>query len=71
MEEVRDEEFVDADELAAAADPDVGAGTPESAPHETPFDDDDDLDADAAEGVADDDDELDEDDDDTPLDVDG
>ena len=67
MEEVRDEEFVSDDEMAEAADPSVGTGTPETAPHETPFDDDDELDADGAEGAADDDDELDEDDDDTPL----
>jgi hypothetical protein len=51
---MHDSEFVDEAEQAAANDPTVGSGTPETAPHETPFDDDDALDPDGASGAADD-----------------
>lgn len=57
-----DEAFVSDDELQAANDPGVGSGTPETAPHEIPFNDDDDLDADDDESV--------DDDDNTPIDED-
>lgn len=68
---MEDEEFVSAEEQAQANDPAVGTGTPETAPHETPFDDDDALDAEGEDGVADDgDDDEGLDDDDTPIDAD-
>ena len=63
-----DDEFVDEAEQAAADNPTVGAGTPDSAPHETPFDDDDGLDPADEAGAADDgDDDLIDDDDDGDL----
>ena len=57
-----DDGFVSDAEQAAANDPSIGSGTPETAPHEIPFDDDDDLDADDDESI--------DDDDDTPIDED-
>ena len=63
---MNDIEFVDAGEAAAALDPAIGDGTPETAPHVSPFDADDGLDAEAADGTADDDDDV-EDDDDAPV----
>ena len=51
-----DNEFVDATEQAEADDPAIGDGTPETAPHEIPFDDDDDG-VDETVGVADADDD--------------
>jgi hypothetical protein len=65
-------EFISESELAAADDPAVGAGTPETAPHETPFDDDDALDPLDTDGAANDsdDDSVDDDDDDTPVEAD-
>lgn len=67
---MNDSEFLDEAEAAAALDPSIGHGTPDSAPHETPFDDSDSLDADESGGAADDDDEVEDDDDDTPVDDD-
>lgn len=64
-----DESFVSEEQMAAAHDPAVGTGTPETAPHETPFDDDDELDPDGESGDADDeDDDNIDDDEDTPID---
>ncbi len=51
-----DNEFVDATEQAEADDPAIGDGTPATAPHEIPFDDDD-ADVDETVGVADSDDD--------------
>jgi hypothetical protein len=63
-------EYVDELEQAAAEDPAVGDGSPATAPHWAPFDDDLELDADGADGAADGDDDLDgeDDGDDTPID---
>jgi hypothetical protein len=47
-----DNEFVDATEQAEADDPSIGDGTPDTAPHEIPFDDDD-AEVDETVGVAD------------------
>jgi len=51
-ETISDDEFVGPEEQTAANDPTVGAGTPETAPHETPFDDDEALDVDAEPDIA-------------------
>jgi hypothetical protein len=51
-----DNEFVDATEQAEADDPSIGDGTPDTAPHEIPFDDDD-AEVDETVGVADSDDD--------------
>jgi hypothetical protein len=66
---MNDSEVLDTREAAAALDPSVGDGTPDTAPHIVPFDRDDDLRVDDASGGAEDDDLV-EDDDDTPIDQD-
>ncbi len=59
---MNDNEFVDEAEQAAANDPSVGTGTPHTAPHEIPFEDDDELDPAGESGDADDDEDIDDDD---------
>ena len=51
-----DNEYVDAAEQAEADDQSVGAGTPDTAPHEIPMDDED-SDVDETTGIADSDDD--------------
>lgn len=69
-ETMTDDEFVDEAEQAEANDPAVGSGTPDTAPHETAFDDDDELDPADESGAADDgDDDLVDDDDDGDLQI--
>ncbi|HEY6891554.1 MAG TPA: hypothetical protein VI300_27355 [Solirubrobacter sp.] len=62
-----DNEYVDATEQAEADDPAIGDGTPDTAPHEIPFDDDADADVDETAGVADSDDDDVVEDNGTPL----
>jgi hypothetical protein len=65
-----DTEFVDEAEQVAANDPAVGTGTPQTAPHESAFDEDDALDTESESGAAEhgDDDALDDDDIGPPID---
>jgi hypothetical protein len=63
-------EYADESELADAMNPDVGAGSPETAPHEAVFDAEDEIGPDDDSGVAvdGDDDSVEDEDDEGPID---